>query len=184
MKLAAVLAALALSSSVAHADAKSKTTALALAGVGTGVSAGLLLTSYLLADDSQLPVNTPLFVAGMVTSTVTPSLGQMYAGQYLTIGMGVRAASMGLAGLAVYGMTETRRCNLTEECVGLTQEAVVVIGLAAIAYIGGTAYDIVATSDAVTRYNNKHSVILNIAAAPLRASDGSLAPGIGLSGTF
>src|SRR5689334_15034508 len=96
MKLASVLATLALATSVAHADdapaQKDPVVATALSLGGTLASAGLIFGSH----------STGAVELGLYSSLVTPSLGEWYAGKYLTVGMGIRAASVGVmvAGIA------------------------------------------------------------------------------------
>src|SRR5690348_16331954 len=97
-RVAALLAAI-LPCAVAHAD-KSRTTAEALSGVGVGVSSALVLTSFL-TGDTYHPVNEPMLYVGLASSIVTPSLGEWYAGEWLTPGMAVRVAAVGLATFAV-----------------------------------------------------------------------------------
>lgn len=190
MRRAVVTLALALAiSGAAHAETKkSKNLALALGGVGTGISASLLFASVVFSDDaSQTPVNKPLFISGLASSIITPSLGQYYAGDYLTIGMGIRGLSGIVAGYAALFMTETHKCTETDhaaagisDCTQLTQQAVVVLGLAAIGYIGGVAYDLSATPDAVASYNKRHGFYMGVA----RAIDQHTIPTVGIGGTF
>ncbi|HEX7703466.1 MAG TPA: hypothetical protein VF403_22155, partial [Kofleriaceae bacterium] len=73
----------------AHADEtkpKSEQTAQLAAGVGTGVSGGLILAGFL-AGDSSYPFNRPLMYTGLASALITPSLGQIYAVEYITLGM-------------------------------------------------------------------------------------------------
>jgi hypothetical protein len=131
---------------------KDPKTALVISGIGTGASAALVLASVVVVADSGT-VHRPTFFVGVGTSLVTPSLGHWYAGEWLTVGMGVRA---GAALLAVLGATQTRddRCDVdpTEICPTLTNAGFTLLGLAGIAYVAGVAYDVVDAPDAVERH--------------------------------
>jgi hypothetical protein len=159
MRALVIAAGLLLIASPAHAEKKKKT-ALALTGVGTGVSGGLVLASFLV-HPQDLEVNKPLLYTGLGSSIVTPSLGHFYAGKYLTVGMGIRAAA---AGLALYGVSQNQDqpCDIdpTQNCPTLTGTGFTFIALATIAYIGGVAYDVRTTPDAVESYNKLHVQLL------------------------
>jgi hypothetical protein len=159
MRALVIAVGLLLVSSPAHAEKKKKT-ALALTGVGTGVSGGLILASFLV-HPQDLEVNKPLLYTGLGTSIVTPSLGHFYAGKFFTVGMGIRAAA---AGLAAYGVSQNQDqpCDVdpNQNCPTLTGTGFTVLALAAIAYIGGVAYDVRTTPDSVERYNKFHAQLV------------------------
>jgi len=171
---------LVLAGGIARAE-KHRTTAQIASGVGTGVSSALVLSAFFITD-KQNPVNMPLLFSGLGTSLVTPSLGEMYAGEYITLGMGVRALAVGAAVYAVEHEERTVSCTArTGMCKDLTGNAVVLLGLAGIAYIGGAAYDVGDASNAVDRYNRRHGIFVSQVAL---ASPSGLAPGLGLSGRW
>jgi hypothetical protein len=147
-----VSAGLCMSASPAAAE-KDPKTALVISGIGTGASAALVLSSVVIGADSGT-VHRPTFFAGVGTSLITPSLGHWYAGEWLTIGMGIRT---GAALIAVLGATQTRddRCDVdpTKVCPTLTNAGFTMLGLAGIAYVAGVAYDVVDAPDAVERHN-------------------------------
>lgn len=178
------LLALLLVASAAHADppkGKNKNVAYALGGVGTGVSGGLLIASAVFASGSEDPVNMPLFISGLASSIVTPSLGQYYAGEYFTIGMGVRAAAGVTAYIGATQFRDVKSCGVQGgTCSELSQEAIVILGLASIAYIGGVAYDLYATGDVVDDWNRKHGIFVGFA----MANDQAHTPLLGLTGRF
>jgi hypothetical protein len=152
----AVVAAMAVP---ARADVHRRKVATALSAAGAGVSAGLVLSSFFVGAPST--VNTPLFVTGLATSVVTPSLGELYAHQYLTIGEAIR---VGAVALAVYGVTRTQNvdCNevmITQTCTEITGAGVAMLGIAAIVYAGGAVYDILDAENAVDRYDLRVSVV-------------------------
>ena len=150
MRALALVAAL---SGVAHADLKSETTATALSGVGAGVSGALVVSSFVFGTGND-DFNRPLLFTGMISSIVTPSLGQLYAGEYLTVGMGLRAGAAGLATLALLTQEEDVTCDDGRRaCKDLKGAGLALMGLAAIAYIGGVAYDVQDAGDAAKRAN-------------------------------
>ena len=174
MKALAIIVVLA---TTAQAD-KSSTTAVALSGTGAGISGTLVLASFFVGNGNN-DINTPLFLTGIGTSIVTPSLGQIYAGEYLTIGMGVRAAAGTLAAIAFFTQEETVKCDdgIHNDCKSLKGAGLALLGLAAIGYIGGMAYDVQDAPDAATRANQHGSVTL----APLAFPHGA---GFGVAGRF
>ena len=155
MRALLIAAGLLLVASPAHAEKKKKT-AIALAATGTGVSGALVLTSFLV-HPQEGEAYKPLLYTGLGTSIVTPSFGHFYAGQYLTIGMGIRAAAVGMA---LYGVSQNQDqpCDIdpTQNCPTLTGRGFTVLALATIAYIGGVAYDIRTTPDSIEHYNRYH----------------------------
>jgi hypothetical protein len=158
---------------------KKRSTAKNLSIAGTVASSGLIVASALFADRD--PVNRPLFIAGLASSIVTPSLGQFYAGEYLTVGMGIRVLAVGLATYAVFNQTESKPCGVQgDRCESLSQEAVVLLGISGIGFIAGMAYDVYDAPEAADRHNKKHGIYVNAA----RATDGSAIPVVGLSGNF
>jgi hypothetical protein len=177
MKRLAVVTLLVVMTVSAHAEGRKRSTAQALSGVGVGVSSGLFLSAFLVLQDNH-EVNRPLLYSGLFSAAITPSLGELYAGEWLTIGMGVRTAA---AALAAYGVTQTDevRCIApgVQTCQELNGKAIVFLGLAAIAFVGGAAYDVMDADEAVDRYNAKHSVVV----APSVFPSGG---GVELIGTF
>ncbi len=173
-----------LACSTAYAE-KSRDTAEILSATGAGVSSAIVLSSFLLTDKSY-EVNMPLLYVGLGTSLVTPSLGELYAHQYLTWGMGVRALAAGAAIYAVTTQTETVTCLGQSQsgvtCKNLTGSGLAILGIAAIAYIGGAWYDIADAPDAVDAYNAR----FHVAPMVLPSPSGTVVPGLGLglSGAF
>jgi hypothetical protein len=172
--------------SIAHADdRKSVKTAQWLSGGGVAVSSVLALGGFFLHDQSQA-FNAPLLWSGIATSIVTPSLGEWYAGEWMTIGMAVR---VGGAGLATYALTKQQKevvCELSTSAAGtkckeLNATAIVLLGIAAIAFVGGAAYDVGDAEDSVGRYNQRHGYY--VAPTPMVGPQG-LAPGLTVGGYF
>src|SRR5687768_575591 len=70
------------STSLAHAE-KSRQTAQLLSGVGASVSGGVVIGGFMFARDGKR-INEPVMYTGIGMLFVTPSLGEFYAGQYVT----------------------------------------------------------------------------------------------------
>jgi hypothetical protein len=144
----------------AHADGpKSEQTAQIMAGVGTGVSSALILGAFLDVNADQ-PFNKPMMYTGLATAAITPSLGQFYAGEYVTIGMAARVVGAGIATYALTHYTKIATCDDAKVagsmCKVLDSGAFPFLGLAAIAFVGGMAYDVGDAGPAVQRWNQRH----------------------------
>lgn len=174
-----LVAALCVASSTAHADDKNPNTAIALSGVGAGVSSALIVASFFTANDYS-DINVPMLEIGLGTSLITPSLGQWYAHDWLTPGMGIRVGAAALATVAVATEERTLPCNAdpTMNCHTLKGTGLALLGIAAIAYIGGTAWDVADAGDAVVRYNHRQ---LTYSLAPIMVHGGA---GLAVGGTF
>ncbi len=172
----ALLLALLLVAGTARAE-KQRHTASLLSGAGAAVSSGLVVLSFLIPTGE---INYPLFGTGLALSVVTPSLGELYAGQYLTIGEGVRAAAAGAALYAIATQNESIRCEDGNGfCKSITGTGVAILGLAAIAFVGGVAYDLLDAPDAVDRYNRRLGIFVSMAKTP----EGSV-PTLAFGGRF
>ena len=164
--VAAFVAVVALAAAThAHAEPrmKSRVRAQALSGIGAGVSGVLVLTSVFTGDSLGQP-NMPLLYTGVVVSTLAPAAGEWYAGEWLTWGMGVRAIAGATAIVITQTQTQTMPCQTGSQtqCTSLSGGGVALLGLAAIAYIGGIAYDVIDAGDAVDRYNRAHGFTLDV----------------------
>ena len=151
-----VVVILAISAS-ANAGPRSRKLAQILSGTGTGVSSALIVSGFVFASDGN-PVNKPLIYTGLVAATLTPSLGEWYSGQYLTIGMAVRIAGLGLATYAIQNEQDPVNCQVVGQtgCTTMAGAGFALLGLAGIAFIGGMAYDVGDAEDSADRYNERH----------------------------
>jgi hypothetical protein len=176
------LALLGLLAPAAHADRRKLTTAQAASGVGTGLSGALFLSAFLVSQQNDGDVPMSLIYVGLGSSVITPALGHWYAGRYLTPGMGVRAGAALFATWGVLHYSKTERCNTLEfkECTGLEEGAIVVLGLSAIAFVGGAAYDFKTLDESVDAYNARFSITPTI----MPTSSGPPGAGLVLSGEF
>ncbi len=164
---------------------KSLRTARIASGVGTGASSALFVTAFFVGEKNG-DVNMPMLYAGLGSGVITPSLGNFYAGKYLTIGMGLRVAAGLMATYGVVKFDQEVRCNNTvefETCRSLGQNAYVMIGLAGIVFVGGAAWDIQSLPDHVEEYNKNNSGFA-IAPTLLPTSAGDPAFGLAAMGTF
>lgn len=175
----AVTAATLCTATAAHADPepadqgpKDPTTALELSLGGTAASAAL----FGIGIEAN---NGGMIAAGLLSSLVTPSLGEWYAGKPVTVGMGLRAAS---AIVFVAGLSEALKCFDETECTNSnnTADALLIGGL--VGYAGGTIYDIATASSAARDFNAEHQ--LHIAPTYMRTPSGNATMGVGIGGTF
>jgi hypothetical protein len=174
----ALVLTLVLLASTAHAE-KKRQTASWLSGAGVAVSGGLVLTSFLTERAGE--INYPLFGTGLVSSIITPSLGEFYAGQYLTLGEAIRAVAAGGALYAIATQNDTVRCDDgVGFCKSIAGSGVVILGLAAIAFVGGAAYDLLDAPDAVDRYNRRFGIFVSMARTP----DNESVPMLAVGGRF
>ena len=172
---AGILLSILAAAAPAHAE-KSLTTAQIWSGVGTGASAAITLAAFV-AGDGEGGVSTPVLLTGLGTAIVTPTLGEFYAGTYFTPGIAIRLGAAALAVYAIYGQQEDVRCGSVEYklCKQFKDEAFVTLGLAAIAFIGGAAYDIKELPDYVAKANG---VTVSVIPTVLPTRGGDLAPGL------
>lgn len=180
-----VVTCLLLASVPAHAGPKDRQTARLLSGTAASVSGAVVLSGFVFAQDGK-PFNVPVLYTGLGLLAVTPSLGELYAGQYVTIGMGVRAAATGLAVYTLRTQTRFATCDdaLSSNeppCEIFKELAYPLLGIAAIAFIGGVWYDVLDAPDAADRYNKRHGFAPVPAVLP---GPQGPAPGLMLGGTF
>ncbi len=164
-----LLATLAAASTEAAAGPRSERTAYAVSGVSTGASGALFLSAFL-APRYEGDVNMVLLFSGLGSAVVTPSFGQWYAGRYLTPGLAIRAAAGGLATWATIEYRQVTRCETQEyaECTSLTRGAIVYLGLAAVAFVGGAVLDFRDIPGSVAAHNRQHRLQIapTLTAAP------------------
>lgn len=153
---------------------KSENTALALSLGGTAASAALVIAG----GQSN---NGGMITAGLLSSLVTPSLGEWYSGTLVTPGMGIRAAS---AVATVVGFAQAMKCfDADGDCHTPDSAGVLLFG-GLIGYAGGAIYDIATAPSAARRYNQRHGLQLTLAPTPLRTPSGQATMGVGIGGTF
>ncbi|HEX7841934.1 MAG TPA: hypothetical protein VF469_30900 [Kofleriaceae bacterium] len=174
----AVLSALTFTAHLASADdappePKSRDTATLLSVGGTALSIGLVVAG-------ASAKNGTLAGAGLLSSLVTPSAGEIYAGQPYTWGMGIRLVS---AASAVAGLREAFKCDWAGDTChhdpALATDLLVAGGLG---YATGIIYDIATAGSAVDEYNRKLN--LHVAPTMMRTASSGPAVGVGISGSF
>ena len=148
-------------------------------GIALALSAGGLALSIGMTIVGAQTNNGELAVGGLVSTAVTPSLGEWYSGEYLTWGMGIRAAS---AAIAVAGVAASA---CIDDCAqsGSSSNGTVLVALGLLGYAAGTIYDIGHASTAATAYNERHhhKVVVAPVAYP---TTGGPAPGMMVGGSF
>lgn len=159
-----------------------------LSGVGTAVSAGLVLSGFMFTPDNGQEFDRPLLYAGIATAVVTPSFGEWYGGEFVTYGMAARVFGAGLATAALtWGMT-TGACDDTtvsgRQCTSMTGAGMAVMGLAAIAFVGGMAYDVRDAGPSVDRWNASHGFTVSVAPTAMMTASWRTVPGLALAGEF
>jgi len=176
----AVTAAVSLCAATAHADPadpgdqgpKDPTTALELSLGGTAASAGLVAIGAGAHNDGMI-------LAGLLTSLVTPSFGEWYAGKPVTLGMGLRVAS---TLVFVAGASEAFKCIDSDNCQNNNAAAGAMLLGGLIGYAGGTIYDIAAAPSAAREFNRAHQI--HVVPTYMRTPSGDAAMGMGIGGTF
>jgi len=154
------------------AELKSPSTATLLALAGAVLPVAVMVVTAETGDDD-------LFSGALLASTLTPSLGHWYAGEFLTTGMALR----GVGGLLVIaGVAQALSCF--EGCGGGAGAAGGVILAGAGSYVGGTIYDVATAGDAARRYNRSHGAQMAVAPTMIPTGGGAMAMGMGVSGSF
>jgi hypothetical protein len=167
----------------AHAE-KDEQTATLLSAISSGVSGVVVAAGFISAPNAER-INEPVMYTGIGMLFVTPSLGELYAGQYLTWGMGIRLLASGLAVYTLQTQTTLAVCDTASssqapKCEVFSEGAYPLLGIAAIGFIGGVWYDVLDAKDAVRRYNKKH----DLSVTPMVPTSNGLAPGMTLVGTW
>lgn len=114
-----------------------------------------------------------LMTAGILSSTLTPSLGEWYAHHFITGGMGLRA--LGLVVIGIGGLAQTCIDPADLDCHPSNGTGLFVVG--GLLYAGGVVYDIAEARDAAHDYNKR----IRAAVAPARIGSGY---GLVLGGSF
>jgi hypothetical protein len=179
-----LIVTLVLVASLATAQARPRkhSTAYAISGIGTGVSVALFTGAFFFPKENH-DLNAPLLWAGIGTSVITPSLGNFYADHWLNIGMGVRLVAGGAAAYVAATMRQDHQCPTTEAktCTELTDNGMIALGVIAIVYIGGGAYDFKVLGEQVDAYNAKHPFQWAPVITPSPSGAGAV---LGVGGTF
>jgi hypothetical protein len=125
--------------------------------------------------------NGGMISAGLLSSLLTPSLGEWYAGKLVTPGMGIRAAS---AVATIVGAAESLKCLDAESDCHTDASAPYLLGAGLLGYATGTIYDIATAPSEARRYNERHGLRLTLAPTPLRTPSGQATMGVGIGGSF
>jgi hypothetical protein len=178
----AIVSAVTFTTRLAAADdapaRKDRDAAFKLSAGATLVSVGLVVAGASTGHDA-------LTDAGLLSSLVTPSAGELYAGKLMPPGLGLRAAS---AGIGLLGVNEALHCGFyiypTGSCrnSGDITRALILIG--AIGYVTGTFYDIATATSAVDEYNQRLHLRVTPTVIPTASAGSAVGLGLGLGGSF
>jgi hypothetical protein len=174
----AAAAALTFTAHVASADEampepRSRDTAFALSAGGLGLSIGLVGVGATVH-------NSTIGGIGLLSSLITPSAGEIYAGKFFTLGLGLRVVS---AAAGIAGLEEAFKCFLaSSECQHNNGLAGVLIVGGTIGYASGILYDIATAGSAVDDYNRRHN--LHVSPTVLPTASSGPAVGMAIGGTF
>jgi hypothetical protein len=179
----AVLSVLTFTAQLAAADdtppepPRRRATAVALSAGGAALSIGVAVLGF----EAN---NRTLFAVGALSSLVTPSAGEVYAGQLFTWGQGIRVVS---GGLLTAGFEKFLDCGLSsgsrrDQCERNRDQTSTLLLGGVIGYGVGLLYDIATADSAVDRYNERYH--LHVAPVMTRTAGSSSAIGVRISGSF
>jgi hypothetical protein len=173
-------------------DGKSETTALELSASGAALGVGMMAGGVSLVRLGHGDAGAELVLASLPTLLVAPSAGQLYSGQYLTLGMGVRVVGMSAL---IYGAGLSAAKGFTcgaivaggdapsaSNCTDKRGDVITDIGLAVLA--AGAIYDIATAPHAACTRNHKHGMTAQLAPIMTPTANGGVAGGVGLAGAF
>jgi hypothetical protein len=149
--------------------------------VALGLSAGVSLLGGALGLAAIVPskggwfeINKPLAIVGTGIALIGPSLGNIYAGNTLNVGLGIRVAGLGIMGAML------ARCG-SPGCSTSDTTANVMLAAATIVYGAGVITEVALAPRAARAYNRRMMQV--VPAAMPNGRDG-LSPGVALTGTF
>jgi hypothetical protein len=143
--------------------------AIALSALGTVASVvafGVGVNTY--NNETYGENGVGLMLIGAASSLITPSIGEFYAGRYLTTGMGIRAASAAL----IWASAANSQGS---------SNALVVTGM--LGYATGVVWDIVDAGHAANDYNRRHAINVTVSPTVITQPSGPVI-GMGLGGSF
>jgi hypothetical protein len=88
----------------------------------------------------------------VLTSAVTPLLGELYSHKFLSAGLGLR-----IAGAAVFGIGTIKFCGIDANEYGCNAQNNTLLAVGAIMYGSGMLCDIAIAKGAARRYNGEHA---------------------------
>jgi hypothetical protein len=112
-------------------------------------------------------------VGGALVGLITPALGEISSHRWVTRGMGVRAAGLGIATFGAIGMIVSSEDGDPEIPPSRTSVGVVVVGAAL--YLGGAILDIVDAPGAARAWNARHPQRFVVAPTVLHTQHSSAA---------
>jgi hypothetical protein len=183
MKIRAAVLVVLLGARVASADSseqKSPDLALALSASGTVVSLGLIIGGAHQFAHTTVGPRAWLTVSavGLESTLITPSLGQWYAGKFMTTGLALRLAG---AAVAAGGVASAGIC-FSDNCHGDSSAAVLLAGLGILTYTIGVGWDLATVRPTTRESNARHAPVIN--PSVLTTSSGHSVYGLGVGGNF
>jgi hypothetical protein len=170
---------------------KSIATATQLAVAGSLLGPVIAGVGFFASDTT----NADLVAVGLGVSILAPSAGHWYANELGSGPMAVRAAGGAIVGAGALYYSFGKFCDScfnnkdkndqTATNIKSDGEAIMIAGVAIV--VAGSIYDIATTGDAVTRYNQKHSVLSSMTVAPMiqpATSSRGTVTGVSMSGAF
>lgn len=145
-------------------------------GTAVGLSLGATfippLVASAIAGDNENRNDTLVYGLLIASAVIGPSAGRIYAGDFFTAGLGIRAAGMTAILVGANGDRST-------------DDAVGYIVLGSLALLGGAIADIAGTGAAVREYNFEHAKrTMMPMVAPTMGPNGTTGAQLGMSGTF
>lgn len=145
-----------------------------------GLSAGGTMLSLATTAAGIQTRNGALTVVGALSSLVTPSLGEFYAGKKgVTAGMGLRLIG---GGVAVLGLAEALTCWGSGSCERDRDLAGALLIAGGVSYASGIVLDIALAGSAADAHNRQHA--LHIAPVVSRTAASGQTVGLGVTGSF
>jgi len=157
------------SADTAAPELKSRSAATLLSLGGTLAPIGMIALGERSGNDA-------LVAAGLVSALLAPSAGEIYAGELLTVGMGIRAVGIGalIGGYEVF-MNCNWSCSREDSNLLIALLTTSIVG-----YGAGAVYDIVTAQAAVERHNQR----IQLQIAPMVSTPSGPAAGLSLGGSF
>ena len=161
---------------------KSPATALALSAGGVTASLGMLIGGLYGASQARHGGSEGAWdtvaAVGAASTLVTPSLGEWYSGKYLTGGLGLRLGGIALAAAGVSTVAICIDCGHPDN-----SGAIALVGVGALAYLGGIILDVATAPSAAREHNTKPKTRVMVVPSVGKWPSGP-AYGMGLGGSF
>jgi hypothetical protein len=159
-------------------ETRSPDVALALSAGGAATSIGVFALGWHEGHTSSFDGWLKASLIGLGTTLVTPSLGEWYAGTFMTAGLGLRLAGIGVSAV---GLASATICF--GDCHGENTGPIVILGLGGLVYATGIVWDI-ATARSTARKANARARPVVLTPSLQTTPSGRSAYGIGIGRIF